>query len=335
MVYASKIKKGVYKYSNYASALWAMYKAGEITYKRLMSILKKTKKEQARYVKRNRIKGNQLAMLKKQVRAINQTLKHDLSMRTYRQRDVSFEGSAVNTKEGLVITGLNTTLIETALANLRYWNESAGTWVDATPTTTASQEMTIKRVSTKCVCRNNYQVPCMIEFYCCVPKDDTSINPYTAFTNGMTDQDNPSSTSSLLYLTDSDQFNDLWKIKNSVKKYLDVGEEVMLSYSMNKPFQYDPSLVDSHALEFQSKYAGHAYVVRVSGIIAHDSAVTTERGFTQSGVDVYKDLTVKVEYDSGGPSLNDFVVLDNSSTFTNGAVVSNKPVADNQGYSLA
>lgn len=331
--------------SQVIGGLWTLYRAGAMSYSHLQSTLKKSPAEQRKVYNRYKYKKakgfkkakpkSDIPVIKKQLRDINRRLNNDLSLRTYRQRDTSFEGAGVNTKEGLPLTGLDTTLIESAISNLRYWSESTGAYVDATPTTGASNEITIKKFTSRVVLRNNYQVPCMVEFYICLCKDDTSINPYTAYTNGLADQDNPSASSPLMYLTDSDQFNDLWKIKRSLKKELRPGQECSLTYSVNKPFQYDPSLVDSHTMAYQRKYHGHSYVVRTLGVLSHDSVVNTERGFAQSGVDIYKDLTLVVEYESGGPSLNDFVVVDNSNSFTNGAVCSNNPVVDNQAYSLA
>lgn len=335
MVQPQRIRRAAYTTFNYTSALWSLYKAGAFSYKFLRKVLGFPPAKQKQVInkyRKSKISSSELVKLKKDVRKIANVLKHDMSCRTYRQRDTNFEGVAANTKESNTITGLNTSLIETSLANLRYWNESTGGYTDASPTGTASAELRISKVFSKCVVRNNYQTPCMVEFYLCVPKEDTSIAPATAFTNGLTDQDNPSSTSPLMYLTDSDQFNRLWKIQNSVRKELAPGQECKLSYS-HGPFMYDPSYTDSHPFDYQRKFAAHVYVIRCMGVIGHDTTLT-EYGFLPAGVDIYRDLTVKVEYDNGGPSLNDFVVLDNSDTFTNGGVVSNRPVVDNQSYSV-
>lgn len=331
------IRRAAYTAFNYTSALWSLYRAGAFSYKFLTTILKAPKSKQRqvinKYQRKSKVSKTEISKLKKTVREINKVLKNDLSCRTYRQRDTQFEGAAVNTKAFNAITGCNNTLIETALTNLRYWSESTGAYVDASPTGTASAEMRISRVYTRCVIRNNYQTPCYIEFYCCVPKEDTSIGPTDAYSNSLADQDNPSGTSPLMYLTDSDQFNDLWKIEKSMRRELMPGQELALSYNF-KPFMYDPSLIDSHPQDFRRKYGAHVYVVRTCGVIAHDT-IASEFGFIQSGVDIYRDVTIKVEYDSGGPSLNDFAVLDNSSSFTNGGVVSARPVVDNQAYSKA
>lgn len=336
----ANMRARAYQTTNLISGLWALHRAGKFTYRFLQDVLKKSPSEQRKVLnqyssKRRGRRTADIPAMKKQLRDLTRRMNNDLSLRTYRQRDIGFEGCAVNVKESLKFTGLDTTLIETALANLRYWSEATGAYVDASPTTTASNELTIKRVSSKLICRNNYQIPCHVEVYCCVPKDDTSIDPVLAFTNGLTDQDAPSSSSALIYLTDSDQFNSLWKIKSSMKRQLNPGQQLVMTYSHNKPFQYDPSLVDSHNLTYQSKYQSHVYVIRTSGVLSHDTVVANEVGFAQSAVDIHRDLTVVVEYDSGGPSLNDFVALDNSSTFTNGAVCSNNPVVDNQAYSVA
>ena len=66
---------------------------------------------------------------------------------------------------------------------------------------------------------------------------------------------------------------------------------------------------------------------------AHDS-IADEQGIAQAGVDILREMVHTLKYDSGGVDINDVIIDDNSSSFTNGAVVSSKPVSDNIGYSL-
>lgn len=319
------------------AALWALYKAGKISYQYLQTALSMSTSEKKKVVAKYKKPRSdaELKSLRQKVREIETTLKHDTSVRTYRQRDTYVEGVAENTKNSQLVafTGSN---LETSLANLRYWNESTGAYVTASPTSsTANAEIEVAKVYDRCIVRNNYQVPCDLEFYLCTPKEDTSISPSTAFTNGLTDQNNPSASSPLMFLTDSDQFNSLWKIKASVKKTLMPGQSASLVYNAKKRFFYDPSLFDSHAMIYQDSTAGHVFVIRVTGVLGHDTTVGSEQGFLPGAVDIARDLTVVCKYDSGGPALNDFVVLDNSSSFTNNGLVSARPMVDNQTYSIA
>lgn len=225
------------------------------------------------------------------------------------------------------------TTIESVLANLRYYNPSApATLTTASGTTgTYQKEFLIKRNYAKFFCRNNYQVPCEVSLYLVVPKEDTSITPLTAFQNGLADVGNPSSTSPLVYPSDSPQFMDLWKIVKTKKAYLLPGKSCQITHS-TKSFQYDPSLVDSHSLTYQSRYGSMAILVRVEGPLGHDTTAN-EQGSLVATLDYQIEKVIEIKY-SAGADIKYIISNDNSNTFTNGGVVSNMPVSDNQQYSI-
>lgn len=328
------IRKTARTVATYTSALWSLYRAGHFGYRKLKYALGLSKSKQKEFIaryKKSKIPQKEISKLKRQVKNISKVLSTDLSKRTYRQRDSAVEGVSANTKRLEEMVGCNNTIIEAALTNMRYWSESTGAYVNASPLTTASNELLISKLYSKCWIRNNYQIPCDVEFYCVVPRDDTSLTVTQCYDNGLADQNNPANTSPLLYLTDSDLFKRMWKVKSSIKRRLNPGEECSLMYTC-KPFSYDPATVDSHALTYQARFNAHVYVVRVSGILAHDT-IADEQGCEQAAVDICRDVTITVTYDCGGPSLNDFSVVDNSDSFTNSAVVSLQPVADNLPYS--
>lgn len=329
------MRRGAYRVSNYASAIWAIYKAGKISYSLAKKAVGMSSQKQKAFVQRYKrgtnLKTKDVMKLKKQVRTIQKVLNTDLSTRTYRQRDTNQVLAASNSKASRQIT-FTVGQLETAISTLRYYSESTGAYVTQSPTGTASHDIRIHSLYDRVLARNNFTIPCYVEMYLCVPKRDTSILPVTAFTNGMTDQGNPNPDSPLLYLTDSDQFNDIWSIKSSSKKIVMPGNSVKLTYT-SKPFDYNSSLFDSHALDYQSAFKSHVFVIRVTGIVGHGGSTTTTVAVTQSGLDIIRDMTVVVKYDGGGPAVNDIAVVDNSDTFGGNGTITEQPIAANLNYS--
>lgn len=288
---------------------------------------KKTKPKRAKKV-------SQVAKLAKQVKTLNKRSESDLGVLTFRQRTTGRVIANVNSSSYGDLNILTTTYYESVLAQLRYYDPSApSTLVNADGATGSfMKDFSFTKNYCKLSVRNNYQVPCRITVYNCNVKEDTSISPYTAYTQGLADVGNPTATSTLVYLSDSPQFKDLWKIVATKKCVMQPGEEIVITHSA-KPFQYDPSLVDSHSLINQSKYGCFGYVIRIEGILAHDTSAD-EQGHSAAGVDWSLDRTSIVEY-SAGADIEYIYVNDASDSFTNSAVASSKPVADNQAYSVA
>lgn len=137
-----------------------------------------------------------------------------------------------------------------------------------------------------------------------------------------------------MYLTDSKQLTDLWKVQKKAKALLQPGDELVFVYSTD-PFTYDPATADSHNELYQKGLKGFSIDALIQGVIGHDTSAD-EQGLLACGVDYEVELTWKVEYDAGGASL-DYIYMGASGydAFTNGGVISSKPVSDNLGYSVA
>lgn len=273
--------------------------------------------------------------LKKKVKELQRIAESDMGTHIYRHKGATRNLSSVGQMTIASLTGVTVSSIEAALAGLRYYNPSTPSSLVTADGTTGSyqKEFFFKRCISKYLCVNNYQVPVKLRMYIVVPKEDTSISPSTAFTNGLTDVGGPSSSSPLVHLTDSEEFGDLYSIVKSVICVLQPGESKLLSYSA-KPFQYDPSLIDNHNLSYQRKFGCHTLVTRVEGVLGHDT-VANEQGTLAAGVDIQEDRVFEIRY-AAGADIKTIAINDTSDViFTNGGVVSSKPVADNQGYSVA
>lgn len=287
-------------------------------------------------------KRSKMPIIKKLVSDVRKIKKENKTCQTngervYRQRRVDrLLTLSENTLKAITKAGNSITITENALSNLTYYDPT-------TPTTlvtasgavgTYSKTFNIKDVYTKIIIRNNYQVPAMVRVYGCIPKEDTSISPSTAYTSGLADMNNPNAENPLMHVTDSNIFNNLWRIDKSMKKLLNSGRQFTMKKYLGD-YTYDPSLVDDHALTYQSKYKGYAWFVQVCGAIGHDGdALNDEQGILDCGIDMYVDTVVHVCYDAG-KKMKTYVIDDDSATFTTNGVVSNMPISNNQAYRIA
>lgn len=229
---------------------------------------------------------------------------------------------------------VGTTAIELALAQLRFFDPSApGTLITASlATPTFSQKIYVSAYAS-CIIKNNYQVPCVVTYGVAFPKEDTSITPNAARSNGLTDVGNPDPASTLISYKDSPQFRDLWACK-LISKQLKAGETLIMKHGQ-KPFTYDPALQDSHSQTYQKTTKSAVFLYRCQGILGHDTAVTTEQGMMPAGIDVYISTTYYISYNSGGAAVKTIVLNESASqSFTNGGVIS-QLVVDNQSYSIS
>lgn len=200
------------------------------------------------------------------------------------------------------------TKLEEVLSAVPVLNTTTGETADQDwRTGSAQREVTFTKTYSRVQLRNNYLFPVRVVLYCCQPNADTSITPKTAITNGLNDEGALTTTSWGVFPNDSHQFKDLWTITKRLERVLRPGKQMMMTQSMGE-FQYDPSFTDSHSLAFQSRFAGHAYLIRVEGTIAH--GVTSGQGTSDARVDCIFETHFTVKYEAGG-DINTVKVLNN------------------------
>lgn len=229
---------------------------------------------------------------------------------------------------------VGTTAIELAIAQCRYFDPSnPATLITGSLAAPTYQQKIAISVFAKCIIKNNYHVPCVVTCGIAYPKEDTSITPNAARTNGLTDVGNPDPASTLISYKDSRQFRDLWYVKLK-SKYLAPGDQIIMTKKQGR-FTYDPSLQDSHSQTYQKTTKSAVFVYRCQGILGHDTAVSTEQGMLPAGIDVYIESIYYIQYNSGGAAIKTIVLNESASqTFTNSGVVSQQTV-DNQAYSAS
>ncbi len=218
----------------------------------------------------------------------------------------------------------------TVLENLKFFNPD-----DPSTLTTASgvagnyQRNTLfTSVTQKIQYKNNYQSDCKIKVYLCMVKDDTSINPEVAWTNGIAGATNETSNDAInMYPTDINQVVDLWKLKVVLDTTLSPGQSGIVSHT-EKNIQYDISTTDNHALEYQTEYKGFGFLTVIQGGIGHSN---NETCFMKCGLDMFNTQIYKVKYDAG---VNITFVVNNHDfgSPTDPETQSNCPANDNQAY---
>lgn len=272
--------------------------------------------------------------LTSQVKYLQKLAESDMGTVVRRIRDTGRVLSSANSSSIGGAAPYTVTTLETAMNNLKVFDPAAPATLISVDFSqgTFQKEILFSKITSKMLVRNNYQVPAKVRLYLCTPKNDTSISPPTAFSQGLSDESAATTSDANIYPTDVEQFNDLWSIKESVAKELQPGQELSLSHSI-KSFQYDTSFNDSHSLSYQKKYQSHYYMIRVEGILGHDTTAD-EQGILSAGVDYLLDRTFTLKYDAGA-DLKYIQLTDNSDAFSNSGVVSMKPVSDNIAYSVA
>jgi len=302
---------------------------------KVIAMAPKRQKQLKKEVQKARKKQSRVGKLETKVKNLQRVAESDMGTHIHRVRST---GRVVSAVKGMELTSYvlsSTSEIETALAQLRYYDPNTPTvLVNASGVSGSFQkEFYFRRSYGSFKCRNNYQVPCKVSLYLVRAKNDTSITALAAFTNGLTDVGNPSVTSNLVHLTDSPQFVDMYRILKSKSKILRPGQSLSIFGSFGA-FQYDPSLVDNHTSSFQPGYGDMQVVVRLEGCLGHDTTVAGEQSRLAATIDIEYDTVYEIRYAAGADIKYVYVSDGSDAAFTNSGVVSNMPVSDNQAYSI-
>lgn len=257
----------------------------------------------------------------------------DMTVRRFAS-DTLTTGAGAQTVAMLVAPNATTVLENNVLNNLKYFDPVTNALVVA-PGAAGTYQRNIRVESTTATVTmvNNYATSLHAKLYLCYTKDDTSIDPVTAWGGGIVDGSNLSGLADIgSYPTDFDLAKDLysWKVVKDV--LLKPGQKLTATHSC-KGFEYSPSTVDQHALIYQKEYKSFAFVLVLRGELGHDTVITNEQLAVPGGVDWMYKTVYKVRYNAGKNI--SFVHVDNNlgTAFTNSGVMSQKPITANQAYS--
>lgn len=303
-------------------------------FKRRRRYASRTPQTRRRYQRSRYFKG-QLTQkkIKKKLRAVCQFMKQQNATHIHRQRMSGYQNvDARHCAYEEVTCGGTKADIETAMSNLRFFDAGVNGLVVANPAVGTYHRDIRLSIFRKLMLRNNYQIPCMVKVYSCHPKVATQKSAYSLYVSGLADQGAPDVNSPLVHLSDSQDLKDVWNVKLVKAAKLMPGAELKVN-DMKKLFKYEISTNDEHGIAYDPKQGGHVWIIRVCGVLAHDSVVAGEVKQCNAAVDWMCDVTYKFEYDAG-KDLHDVSVNDatGGSVFTNVGLVS-QLVTDNQAFS--
>lgn len=217
--------------------------------------------------------------------------------RTTDQLFTSVSGNATN--QGINVNSL-ALLASDALDDLKYFDPAVPDTlqvVDPATAITFSAKFYIKRCHVTLRITNNFNVPCYMRVYGCMPKADTSRTPAQTWADGMVDIGGASTNDPMVHPTDSPQFNLLWKIVKMKKITLQPGHVIKLFHNIG-PFMYDRSVITEHNQFYQKKLKGFVWQLSLIGGLTHNETGTAVgRGF--GGVDFENTTVWETEYDAG------------------------------------
>lgn len=274
--------------------------------------------------------------LRTTVRNLARSLKSDQATHIHRYSAVVQDTVAVNRQEVATVFDLTATHVENAVSYLRYYDPTVpGTLVTADAAVgTYQRDIHIASIFDEVSVQNNFQIPVEMKFYMCYPKNDTSQTCVSAYSQSITDQVVTGGTgvsSFGLELNDCKQVTDAYNIKLAWKGILQPGRTKRF-YNATKAFDYSPALFDQHNLAYQKKWGGMQYVALIRGLPSHDNTTTTFVGNTNGGYDAVLRRKFTITYDAG-VNLYD-ISFDNNQDAVSTALISSKPVADNQAFAF-
>ena len=301
--------------------------------------LRKKKKPKTRargYAGTSRRKYSKVVRNTQSIKKLQQQTRQSLGTMTYRHLDSTAKICNVNQQAFQMINPNNVTQLETVLAQCKFFDPATpGTLVTGSLVAgTYQRNVRFENVSSKLEVRNNFGTTVDVRIYLCKVKDDTNSTAGVAWSDGIPDGSNLSVRENIgQYPSDYDIVKDLYNLKLAKSCTLRPGGAATVTHSTGS-FEYSPSTVDTHGLEYQKEYKGFSWMVVFHGGVGHDT-VNTEITTMQCGLDMSWTDTYKVKYDAGANISFVHVVNDRDAAFTTGGVMAQTPITDNQAYSYA
>lgn len=274
-----------------------------------------------------------------QIKRLAKKVNIDLSKHTHRYAQASTITALDAECDHEEVQPITPTLLETFTNSLRFYDSTGNALDTADPTSnTFSHDVHFKNVHSKLTVRNNYHVPCRVKVYLCKAKSDTTQGVVSTYTAGLVDQcvtAGADTESPLMYPTDIEMVKEQWDIDCVIDKYMLSGDQYEASHSTGQ-FSYDPSHADTETATFQKQWKSFLWLIRLEGVLGHDTAVAFQVGRVEAKIDYEMVVKAEIEYNSGGVQLNDFSFTDNrDQTYTNNGVAGVRTIPNNETTSVA
>lgn len=322
----------IYKYGKRAYTAYRNRPSGKKTsfdkVENVHSALSVSSKGRSQPVKRRRVVHKRKIVMParkvvKRLKHLEKKVENNTGHLVYKYRQTEEILSTVNHCNYFSISGLSTAILQTGMAQLRYYNPGVPGTYDTADFSTGTQT---KRILYSChsrlIARNNYSVPCEVDVYLCTPRSDQSDTTVVSYTNGLADCSGLGVTDVMVYPSEVPLFRNDWKIRAHKKAIIAPGTQIEISSGgMFKSLEFDPSYYDETTLNYNPKNGSHQYLIRVSGVVCHDKTTTTNNGICAAGVDLEVDTRIDYKYPAGA-NLFWIATLDNSDAMAAGGNVS-------------
>lgn len=287
----------------------------------------------ARRLRGRKGKGLTLKSLASRVKKLAKAAGKGTGVKTYRRR---LTGQILTSGKNVSITGQivlnNLSDVNTQASALRYFDPATpGTLIVSDVGSASYSQKLDMKCSAKIIFKNSYQTPVMIRVAAMRPKTDTAVSPSSAFSDGLVDVGGNADTSMLVYWSDSALLKSLYKSDGEKTATLVCGESIELNVNVGH-WTFDPSVGDSQVYQYQKKLKACVLLVRLEGVIAHDSGTSANVGSMQGGVDYHANITWTTKYEAG-VDIHFYDINDQSATMGSTALTGTNPVTDLQGFS--
>lgn len=177
-------------------------------------------------------------------------------------------------------------------------NEGGTTAVDTIDMSgVTGSKLNIDSAVQKLELRNNGLTPAVVRVYQLVNKQEVAEAPSTLVINGITDVGGIPGTAGAAdpkyFPSDSPIFLENYKILNTTEYHMKCGDEVTCHMAV-KDLVYDPDSNDLSGKEEFVKGLTHWIMIRVQGVVCHDSVTSTAVGYCPATIDFVQTNKVSV-----------------------------------------
>jgi len=214
-----------------------------------------------------------------------------------------------------MISGFNTTVWESILAELKYTEFAANATTVSSTNVTAHGHDTKFKVEgyLKWGFRNNGGTPVIMDTYWVKPKHDTASDPDKFVYDGIVANGGASLTEATyynssqyhthpsFYPSDSPAFQNAYEILEHKKVRLEPGDEY--TYAKAKTRIQNQNVHDTVNLANMTNDS-LSLMIRLQGVVSHDSGTTTIVGYADGVLDIILERILKVRHASDVPYVN-------------------------------
>lgn len=294
------------------------------TAKKIYRAAKKAKTIQ-KAVKKVAKTESKTSKMEKRLRAVEKCCASSKALFVKKYSVAGTTSCAVNKSATTQLTSFSLSDVESFLSSVPVFDQQAVTYSNVDFTSQTSQTFYHIKGYSKVTYVNNNAGPVRVNLYLLRPKVDSSLTPTNRFSAGVTDQGGAVDDLNA-YIMEYEHVKEGFANLSHKVKVLQPGQSISMSHS--SVISYDPSEVDNHNLSYTKALGTVFHVLRLEGVIGHDSTTTSIIGTCGGAVDYLHEQRYELSYDGGG-DFKKFAYSDNLGAVSTG-IHGSKPIAGNQ-----